>query len=362
MTANRKQGKKRMTKRERMYRKRRKQRMLFALDLLIVALMFTGILLVIGGKGKEQKTNDAKGEQKETELESELENELGTGLESENDPDAENSQNSSKPVPTLSISDIQSKAGILVRLEDGQVVAEKEADAVIYPASMTKIMTAIVGLENISDLSETILITREMYDRLYLEGASLAGFGAGDQVQAIDILYGVMLPSGAECCVGLAEHLFGSEEAFVGKMNEKAQELGMEQTHFVTSTGLHDVNHYTTVRDMTKLLSYALKNDTFRTIYCSASYTTNPTASAPEGLHFLSTMFKHMSSASVNGGEIEGGKTGYTSDAGQCLASLANVDGTEYILVTAGAPGSPSTGSLHIEDAQYVYNQIQAAE
>lgn len=359
MASNRKQSKKRMTKRERMYRKRRKQRMFFALGLLIVALVFTGILLVIGGKENKQKTSDAKGEHKETELETELENELGVGLESESDLDSENSP---KPVPALSISDIQSKAGILVRLEDGQVVAEKEADAAIYPASMTKIMTAIIGLENISDLSETILITREMYDRLYLEGASLAGFGAGDQVQAIDILYGVMLPSGAECCVGLAEHLFGSEEAFVGKMNEKAQELGMEQTHFVTSTGLHDVNHYTTVRDMTKLLSYALKNDTFRTIYCSASYTTNPTASAPEGLHFLSTMFKHMSSTSVNGGEIEGGKTGYTSDAGQCLASLAKVDGTEYILVTAGAPGSSSTGSLHIEDAQYVYNQIQVAE
>ena len=112
------------------------------------------------------------------------------------------------------------------------MVAEKDADAKIYPASMTKIMTAVVGLENLSDQNETITIDRDTYDRLYTEGASLAGFGAGDEVKAIDILYGVMLPSGAES-VGLAQHLFGSEENFVAKMNEKAAELGMDSTHFV---------------------------------------------------------------------------------------------------------------------------------
>ena len=143
---------------------------------------------------------------------------------------------------------------------------------------------------------------------------------------------------------------------------EKAAELGMDSTHFVTCTGLHDENHYTTVRDLTKLLSYALQNDTFRQIYCTSEYTTSATASAPEGLHFLSTMFKKMDSPEVNGGEIEGGKTGYTGEAGQCLASLAKVDDVEYILVTAGAPGGPSTEPYHIEDAKAVYNRIQAGE
>lgn len=186
----------------------------------------------------------------------------------------------------------------------------------------------------------------------------MAGFAPGDQVKAMDVLYGVMLPSGAESCVGLANHLFGSEEAFVDRMNEKAQELGMTNTHFVTSTGLHDPEHYTTARDLTKLLTYALQNETFRTIYTSHEYTTSPTAGNPSGLHFLSTMFKKMDTSAVNGGEIEGGKTGYTSDAGQCLASLAKVDDTEYILVTAGAQGSPSTEPYHIWDAVNVYNQI----
>lgn len=342
-------AKKRMTKKERIRQKRRKQRLMFGGGLLVVAVVFTAILLWIGSRGRGASGTQEK-DAKET-------------------PSAEVTQEATatptptpEPVPSVDISDINSKSGILVRLSDGEVVAEKDADTRIYPASMTKIMTAIVGLENLSDLNETITIDRDTYDKLYTDGASLAGFGAGDEVKAIDILYGVMLPSGAECCVGLAQHLFGSEESFVEKMNEKAAELGMNDTHFVTCTGLHDENHYTTVRDLTKLLSYALKNDTFRQIYCSSEYTTSPTASAPEGLHFLSTMFKKMDSATVNGGEIEGGKTGYTSEAGQCLASLAKVDDVEYILVTAGAPGGPSTEPFHIEDAKTVYNRIQAGE
>lgn len=266
------------------------------------------------------------------------------------------------PVKELDVTGVNSSNVVLMDVKSGAVIGDLNGKEQIYPASMTKIMTAVVGLENLSDQNETITIDRDTYDRLYTEGASLAGFGAGDEVKAIDILYGVMLPSGAECCVGLAQHLFGSEENFVAKMNEKAAELGMDSTHFVTCTGLHDENHYTTVRDLTKLLSYALQNDTFRQIYCTSEYTTSATASAPEGLHFLSTMFKKMDSPEVNGGEIEGGKTGYTGEAGQCLASLAKVDDVEYILVTAGAPGGPSTEPYHIEDAKAVYNRIQAGE
>lgn len=338
-----------MTKKERLRRKRRRQSVMFGAGLLLVAVVFTVILLLIGGRGNGKSANDSERQDTKTEA----------GQEAVETPTPTPTP---EPVPSVDINDINSKSGILVRLSDEEVVAEKDADTRIYPASMTKIMTAVVGLENLQDLNETITIDRETYDKLYTDGASLAGFGAGDEVKAIDILYGVMLPSGAECCVGMAQHLFGSEEAFVEKMNEKATELGMQDTHFVTCTGLHDENHYTTVRDLMKLLSYALKNDTFRQIYCSPEYTTSPTASAPEGLHFLSTMFKKMDSPSVNGGEIEGGKTGYTSEAGQCLASLAKVDDVEYILVTAGAPGGPSTEPYHIEDAKTVYNRIQAGE
>lgn len=351
---------KRMTKKQRMRRRRRNRRIaLFAAGLVVVGLLFLGILLFTDGK--EEK--DRKNKTENGTVVSQEEDGSKTQQAEEPTPTEEAAPTKEvtpapQPLPVVDLGAMDSKSAILMRLEDGQVITEKEADMRIYPASMTKIMTAVVGLENLSDMNQTIRIDRAMYDRLYLEGASMAGFTPGDEVKAIDILYGVMLPSGAECCVGLAEYLFGSEEAFVGKMNEKAQELGMEQTHFVTSTGLHDPEHYTTVRDLTKLLTYALQNETFRTIYTAHEYTTSPTAEHPSGLHFLSTMFKKMNSAAVNGGEIEGGKTGYTSDAGQCLASLAKVDGVEYILVTAGAQGGPSTEPYHIYDAVNVYNQI----
>ncbi len=339
---------KRMTKRELKRRRQRNRRiLLFIFGLLLVGVIFSGVLFFLNRSQNKKDQKDGK----QTEVEGEPSSEATPTPEDTLTPTPE-------PLPSVDLSTIDSKSAILIRLTNGQVIAEKEADTRIYPASMTKIMTAIVGLENISDLNQLITIDRETYDRLYLEGASMAGFVPGDQVKAIDILYGVMLPSGAECCVGLAEYLFGSEAAFVEKMNEKAAGLGMADTHFVTSTGLHDPEHYTTVRDLTKLVTYALKNETFRTIYTAHEYTTSPTAGNPEGLHFLSTMFKKMETSAVNGGEIEGGKTGYTSDAGQCLASLAQVNGTEYILVTAGAQGSPSTEPYHVWDAIQVYNQI----
>ena len=178
-------AKKRMTKKERMRQRRRRQRMMFGGGLLLVAVVFTVILLLLGSKGC--GTSKAEGDEVEA----------VPSAEATEAPTAEPTP-TPEPVPSVDISDINSRSGILVRLSDGKVVAEKDADAKIYPASMTKIMTAVVGLENLSDQNETITIDRDTYDRLYTEGASLAGFGAGDEVKAIDILYGVMLPSGAE--------------------------------------------------------------------------------------------------------------------------------------------------------------------
>ena len=348
-------SKKQMTKKQLKRRKQRNRRiLLFVLGFLIIGLLWFGVLLMADrwNNKKEKSTQDPAPQENVAQEDASGGEDVDTQT-SEPTPTEE-----PEVLPTVDLNAINSKSAILLRLSDMSVIAEKDADTRIYPASMTKIMTAVVGLENLSDLNQMIPVDRDTYDRLYLEGASLAGFTPGEQVKAIDMLYGVMLPSGAECCVGLAEFLFGSEAAFVEKMNEKAQSLGMTNTHFVTSTGLHDMEHYTTVRDLSLLLQYALTNETFRTIYCAHEYTTSPTTSNPSGLHFLSTMFKKMNTSEVNGGQIEGGKTGYTNEAGQCLASLAKIHDTEYILVTAGAPGSPSTEPYHILDAQNVYNQL----
>lgn len=166
--------------------------------------------------------------------------------------------------------------------------------------------------------------------------------------------------SGAECCLALADEASGSEEAFVEKMNKKAKSIGMKDTHFMDCTGLHDPEHYSTAYDIALLLKYALHNDTFREVAESHFHSTPATNVHPDGITYYSTMFKNMSDTSVTGGEILGGKTGYTSEAGHCLASFAQIYDREYILVTAGA-AADATGVPHILDAKTIYNRLGEA-
>lgn len=255
--------------------------------------------------------------------------------------------------------DLHSPNAILVRLDSHKVLMEKNSGQKIYPASLTKIMTTIVAIEQLDDLQENIKLSDSMFRELYKADASMAGFLPNEEVRAIDLLYGLMLPSGAECCIGLAEHIAGSEKSFVGLMNKKANRLGMDSTHFTNTTGLHDDNHYTTVKDLSILLSYALQNKTFKEIFTSSRYSTAPTNRHPGGITFQSTMFKNIENPTIEGGKILGGKTGYTSKAGLCLASLAQKNGREYILVTAGAVGDHESEQFNIDDAFAVYNGLK---
>ena len=253
---------------------------------------------------------------------------------------------------------INSANAILVDLEKGKTIFSKESEVRVYPASITKIMTAIVVLENIDDLNEKIFLRTEMFYDLYTSNATVAGFLPNEEVRAIDLLYGLILPSGGDCAIGLAEKISGSESAFAELMNEKANELEMEGTHFVNSTGLHDENHYSTVKDLSVLLEYALKNDTFYEIFTTSRYTTGPTNMHGDGVTFYSTLFSEIDSAEFEGGSILGGKTGYTPQAGQCLASLAKKDDNLFILVTCGAYWETETQRLHIDDAFTVYSAV----
>jgi len=257
---------------------------------------------------------------------------------------------------------INSSNAILIRLEDETVLFDKSSTTKIYPASMTKIMTAAVVLENLNDLNVSILLDEKMYSDLYQANAMTAGFLPNEEVKAIDLLYGLLLPSGAECAVGLAEYVAGSESAFVDLMNEKARELGMNSTHFINATGLHDGEHYSTVGDIASLLKYTLNNDVFYEIFTSARHSTKATILHPDGITFYSTMFSKMENTEFNGVKILGGKTGYTDEAGQCLASLSEKDGVRFILVTCGAPGNYRTQALHIDDAITVYAAVAAMD
>ena len=230
----------------------------------------------------------------------------------------------------VDISGINSPNAILMQARGGKILGEINGEAQIYPASMTKIMTVILGIENFDNLDEKITLTDEMR-------------------------------SGAECCIALADTISGSEADFSELMNKKARKLGMENTHFCDSTGLHNPDHYSTVKDIAVLMKYCIKNDTFREIVETSRHSTGVTNIHPDGITYYSTMFKNLSDATVTGGKILGGKTGYTSEAGHCLVSFAEIEGREYIFVSAGASGADGNTIPHIQDAVTVYNRVGAA-
>ena len=247
---------------------------------------------------------------------------------------------------------------ILMDADSGEVLAEKQADTSIYPASMTKMMTALLAIEANPDLDTPVTLPEEIFPALQAAGASEAGFLPGETATVRDLLYGALLPSGAECCEALAREVSGSEEAFVELMNQKAAELGMGATHFCNPTGLHDPQHVSTVRDMAILLRAAMQNETFRTILAAARYTVPPTNLHPDGFTVESTFWSEVDDTALRNGQLLGGKTGYTSAAGLCLASAALVKGKTYLLVTAGAQGSHETEPYHIEDAVKIYRRL----
>lgn len=259
----------------------------------------------------------------------------------------------------VNLNDLYSSYAVLMDAESGNVLAEKSGTAKMYPASLTKIMTAIIAIENTDDMDEETTVPSDIFPALYEEDASLAGFAPGETVRWKDLLYGALLPSGAECCLTFAGQIAGSESAFVDLMNEKADELGMKDTHFTNVTGLQDDKHYSTAEDMAVLLRYALKNDTFRQAFTARRYSVMPINEHPEGFTFYNTMFQAMDNAGITDDDILGGKTGYTEKAGLCLASLARIEGREYILVTAKADGNHYTKPYHVMDAENVYDQIR---
>ena len=262
---------------------------------------------------------------------------------------------------TVDLSMLVSPYAILLDGESGSVLASKKGDEKIFPASMVKVMTVLTAIRLISDLDATTTMSADFYDELYAQDASRAGFEPGEEAKLRDLLYGALLPSGAECCMQLAIEAAGSEDAFVELMNQNALDMGLVQTHFTNATGLHSEDQYSTPHEIGEILRTALKNKTFYQVFTTHFYTVQPTAVHPDGFTFWSSLFKNITDDSVNGGKLMGGKTGYTDEAGHCLASMAEINRKEYILVTAGWAQTDDT-MYHISDAFRAYNQIAPEE
>lgn len=218
------------------------------------------------------------------------------------------------------------------------VIYEKNATSKIYPASLTKIMTTLVALEHIEDLSAMAPIDVATYQEMVKENASMAGFFGNEQVSYRDLLYGTILRSGGEAANSLAINVVGDVDTFVDMMNAKAKSLNLNGTHFTNPEGLQDKNQYTTAKDIATLLAYALQNKDFYAIFTKQSFTTTATPDHPDGLQLKSTVLSQIPDKTPDGIDIIGGKSGTTPEAGQCWATLAKIGDREYICIVMGAP------------------------
>lgn len=237
---------------------------------------------------------------------------------------------------------IESKNAILMDTSNGTILARRNADERIYPASMTKVMTLLAVAEHIDDINATFKMTSAIIDPLYKSDLVLAGFGPGEEVKIIDMIYGMVLKSGAEASVGLAVYISGSEEEFVKLMNQKASSLGLTDTNFVNVSGKHDKNHYTTCTEMAMIMHAAIENDFCRQVL-STEYYTVAANSHHEELKFHSGMFEKMYGTEPDVATIKGGKTGFTSQSLFCLVSFAETDDKrDIICVTAQGEGKYS--------------------
>ena len=228
------------------------------------------------------------------------------------------------------------EGAIIVNTATHTAVAARNPKKRLYPASTTKLMTLLVACDNIESYDDTFTMTLDITDPLYVAEASVAGFLNGEVISMTDLLYGLILPSGADAAVALTQKISGGETEFVKLMNAKAKELGLKDTRFANATGLFDKEQYTTAYDMAIILETALKNPICKKVISTYQYTTSKTEQHPEGIPLSATLFEYMYGTEPETATILGGKTGFVNESGYCIASYGtnNTTGNEYIVVT----------------------------
>ena len=240
--------------------------------------------------------------------------------------------------------EVGSSYALLVDVDSGTVVAGRDYDTQMNPASMTKILTLLVAVENI-DLSrldtDTEEITQEIANYVWQNQMSQVGWQIGDTPTIRSLLYGTILPSGADAAQALAIYTAGSEEAFVDLMNKKLEELGISDTaHFTNAVGAFDEDHYCTVLDMATILRAAIDNDLCREVLSCHYYEVPPSGGEESEAIGISNWFLRRIEDKDTHGEVVCAKTGYVGEAGFCAASYQESDGGgRYICVTADGAG-----------------------
>ncbi|MBQ6637636.1 MAG: D-alanyl-D-alanine carboxypeptidase [Lachnospiraceae bacterium] len=227
---------------------------------------------------------------------------------------------------------------ILVNEQTGEIVAARSAYDRMYPASMTKIMTLLVAVENIKNLDDVVYASQEAADYSYSHDGSAVNWSVGEKLTVTDLLYGTILSSGADAAYDLAVYVAGSHEAFVDMMNAKCEELGIaDTTHFTNCPGFYDDNHYTTAYDMSMILKAAVENDLCREVLSAHTYNTPSTEEHPDGMLISNWFLRRIEDKDCRG-FVMCAKTGFVNQSGNCAASyMISNSGTPYICVTGHA-------------------------
>lgn len=256
----------------------------------------------------------------------------------------------SKSIETASIVEnepnINARIAVAYDRKSGKVIYGKNENKRTAMASTTKIMTAIVLIEN-ADLNQTITVSAKAAGT----GGSRLGLKHNDKITMKDLLYGLMLKSGNDAAVAIAENVGGSIEKFADLMNEKAKEIGLDNTHYVTPHGLDNPEHYTTAYELAKLADYALKNEIFAKVVNTKNYTVTING-YPKNITNTNELLGYLDG-------VNGVKTGFTNNAGRCLVTSVNRNEFEIITVVLQADTKKIRTTDSISLIEYVYKNYE---
>ena len=249
-------------------------------------------------------------------------------------------------IPSAFALEIKSNNAVLYNLNDNKILIDKNKNEQASIASLTKLMTALVAIEKIEDLDNKVSFVKSDYENLKKLDASESSMDKNKQYSYKDLLYGLIMESGADCANALARLTYENDYNFVKAMNEKAKQLGLKNTHFANPIGLDDKDNYSTVDEVATILKKCLEHKDLKTIILSKSYTLS------DGTEIKHTIDWYAKEMKIDLSYIKGGKTGFETDSGYALASIAEKDDVTLLLVTTNGKNKFN----HIEDAKNIYS------
>lgn len=238
-------------------------------------------------------------------------------------------------------SEVNANYAVVFDLNQGTILGEKNSSASMNPASMTKVMTLLVAVENLPDLEKKITITQDIVDYVKARGASNCGFVAGEQVRVKDLLYGVILPSGADAVLALAKEIAGSEAGFVALMNKKAQDLGLSSDcKFQNATGLYHSTHHMNVKDIGEIMATAMRNSLAREVLSTENYQIPATNKHENGIKLTNLFVQRIKGQDTGGASVTMAKTGFVRQSMFCAVSSGKGANGKNLLVVTGYSSS----------------------